>query len=45
MLMANAVRYMMNSPDPIKSSFTATCQNVLSEAAKLHVQAAFTFQA
>ncbi len=42
--MANAVRYLMGSADPIKSSFTAACQNVLSDAAKGRVEAAFNFQ-
>ena len=43
--MANAVRYMMNSGEPMQSSFTATCQNVLSNTAKGHVEAAFNFHA
>jgi hypothetical protein len=43
--MANAVRYMMSSAPPIQSAFTATCTDVLSDAAKGRIEAAYKFQA
>lgn len=38
---ANAVRFIMNTPGPIADAFKATCQNVLDEEARKNVEAAY----